>query len=122
MIKIPSFNTETAGLSRDELVKLAEAGELEPTYEMALHIFPPKTIGPTWQVNEDGSWYLPEFSLGWEVIGWCHTWLVDPDTGNPWRFTGEQLRFILWLYEVDASGKRVTKKAMFQRLKGWRLG
>lgn len=119
MTKIPLTNEEIAALSRDEIVRLAEAGELVPTYELAKAVFPPKTIGPTWQVNEDGSWYLPERTLGWEVIGWCHTWLVDPDTGNPWRFTPEQLRFIMWFYEVDANGKRVSTKAMFQRLKGW---
>lgn len=104
--------------SLSQLLEDVREGRVEATYELAVQHFPPQTIGPTWQCNEDGSWYLPEYSLGWEVLGWCKQWLVNPDTGTPWIFTPEQARFILWLYAVDHRGKRIHNKAVMQRLKG----
>lgn len=78
------------------------------------HIF----IGPTWRKNEDGSWYLPNHTLGWQIAAWCATFLNSED-GGPWRFTLEQLRFILWWYAVDKRGRFVYRKGVLQRMKGW---
>ena len=63
-------------------------------------------LGPTWQKDEAGDWLLPERTLGWEVIGWCSEYLQmddsTPDDFQPWDFTDEQMRFILWWYAIDA--------------------
>lgn len=77
-----------------------------------------KVYGNTWKVTEDGSWYLPERTLGWQIAGWCSAYLQN-DEGNPWQFTLEQLRFLLWWYAVDESGRFEFRKGVLQRLKGW---
>ncbi|WP_159795666.1 terminase [Puerhibacterium puerhi] len=85
-----------------------DAEVLEPTY-----------IGPTWQRNPDGSWKLPEKTLGWQIIGWCATRIRDLDDESKfWKFTPEQMRFLLWFYAVDANGRFIYRKACMQRLKG----
>ncbi len=84
-----------------------EIAKLKPVY-----------IGPTWLRDEDGKWFLPEKSLGWEIIGWCGQWLKGED-GNPWKFTREQMRFLLWWYAVDDSGRFIYRKGVLQRMKGW---
>ncbi|MEV1109945.1 terminase [Micromonospora sp. NPDC049751] len=84
-----------------------EIEALEPTY-----------IGPTWQRNPDGSWHLPERTLGWQIAGWCAEWLLSKE-GGPWRFTNEQLRFLLWWYAVDEHGVFIYRKGVLQRMKGW---
>lgn len=88
-----------------------------PSQEAADAYFPTSYIGPSWERDEDGNWLLPEFSLGWEILGWCAQWLTNPD-GDPWIFTDEQARLILWLYEVDQYGDRVYRKGVVQRAKG----
>lgn len=75
-------------------------------------------IGPTWAKNEDGSWHLPERTLGWEIAMWCSKWLRGMD-GKPWRFTPEQLRFLLWWYAVDERGVFIYRTGVLQRMKGW---
>lgn len=84
-----------------------EIDALEPTF-----------IGPTWQQNPDGSWNLPARTLGWQIAGWCAEYLRAED-GGPWRFTREQLRFVLWWYAVDETGRFVARKGVLQRMKGW---
>lgn len=84
-----------------------EIDALEPIY-----------IGPTWQRNDDGSWRLPDKTLGWQIAGWCAEYLHGDD-GKPWKFTREQLRFVLWWYAVDDTGRFVYRKGVLQRLKGW---
>lgn len=88
-------------------------------------VIEPVTIGPTWTKNEawDGTdplseYILPTRTLGWQVIFWCHLNLRD-DEGNPWTFTREQTRFILWWYAVDSHGRFAYRKGVLQRLKGW---
>lgn len=76
----------------------------------------PVRIGPTWQW--DGGWVLPQLTLGWRVLAWCGKWLRDK-RGNPWQFTAEQTRFILWYFAVDDSGDFLYHSAVLQRLKGW---
>lgn len=85
----------------------SEIEALEPTY-----------IGPTWQRDCDGKWLLPKATLGWEIAGWCAKYLLGED-GEPWRFTKEQLRFVLWWYAVDETGRFIYRKGVLQRMKGW---
>lgn len=81
---------------------------LEPTFH-----------GPSWQRHPlTGKWLLPERTLGWQIAGWTAEYLLSED-GSPWRFTKEQLRFILWWYAVDETGRFVYRKGVLQRLKGW---
>jgi hypothetical protein len=78
----------------------------------------PEFHGPTWMRNEDGSWLLPERTLGWQIAGWCAEYL-NAENGGPWKFTREQLRFVLWWYAMDETGRFVYRKGVLQRLKGW---
>jgi hypothetical protein len=94
---------------RDRLSDVAPRPELE---------WEPKLIGPTWQRNPDGTWLLPEATLGWEVLGWCGVWLQH-SRGVPWRFTDEQARFFLWWFALDESGTFAYRDGVLQRLKGW---
>ncbi len=80
--------------------------------------FEPVTIGPVWQTDEDGNWLLPERTLGWHAVAWAAENLVNDD-GDPWMFTAEQLRFILWFYAIDDEGKFCYRTITLQRLKGW---
>lgn len=95
-----------------------DISEIEPSAENALKYFPPDYIGPSWAKNEDGSWLLPEHTLGWEIAGWCAEWLRSPD-GGPWRFTPEQLRLLLHVYSINEDGSWKYRKIFLQRLKGW---
>lgn len=90
--------------------------------EKALRLkYAPVALGPTWRRRDDGSWVLPDLTLGWEIIGWCGRWLTDPNSGHarPWRFTPEQMRFVLWWYAVDEYGRFLYRQGVLQRLKGW---
>lgn len=63
----------------------------------------------------------PLRTLGWGVILWCHTWLIQPDgdrAGEPWRFTPAQIHFILWFYAVDEDGRWLHNRAAIRRSKG----
>jgi len=84
-----------------------EIDALEPTY-----------LGPTWLRNPDGSWLLPRYTLGWQIAGWAAEYL-RAENGGPWRFTPEQLRFVLHWYAVDETGRFTARKGVLQRLKGW---
>jgi hypothetical protein len=76
------------------------------------------TIGPTWTRESDGSWRLPERTLGWQIAGWTAEYLLGED-GRPWKFTREQLRFALHWYAVDETGRFIHRKGVLQRMKGW---
>lgn len=78
----------------------------------------PVYIGPTWLKDEDAKWFLPEKTLGWEIIGWAGQWLKS-EQGTPWRFTPEQMRFLLWWYAIDHNGRFIYRKGVLQRMKGW---
>lgn len=73
-------------------------------------------------------------TLGWLVLDWIEDHLIVPDgpsAGDPLRFTPEQARFILKLYEVDPTFEgpatrgrslvngRVIRRAVLSRPKGW---
>ena len=95
---------------RDELARPAETPWDHLDWE-------PKLIGPTWQTDKRNRWLLPERSLGWDVLGFCSTWLQME--GEPWRFTLEQARIVLWWYALDADGRFLFRDGVLQRLKGW---
>ncbi|AGM12105.1 terminase large subunit [Streptomyces phage Sujidade] len=78
----------------------------------------PEFHGPTWQKDAFGQWVLPKYTLGWQIAGWCAQWLRAED-GGPWKFTKEQLRFVLHWYAVDETGRFIARKGVLQRLKGW---
>jgi hypothetical protein len=84
----------------------------------AIDALEPTCFGPTWLKHEDGSWNLPARTLGWEIAGWAAKWLRNEE-GGPWKFTPEQMRFILWWYAVDDNGRFVYRKGVLQRMKGW---
>jgi hypothetical protein len=63
----------------------------------------------------------PMRTLGWGVILWAHTWLVQPDgdhAGEPWRFTDAQIHFLLWYYAIDDDGRFLHNRAAIRRSKG----
>ncbi|AIS73685.1 terminase [Mycobacterium phage Panamaxus] len=80
---------------------------------------PPHKIGPVWQVREDGSWHLPEKTLGWEILNWLAKYVRSPAGGGPFLPTLEQARFILWWYAVDDQGRYVYREGCLRRMKGW---
>lgn len=83
-----------------------------------IDLLPTLFHGPTWAKTDDGKWLLPDLTLGWQIAGWCAEYLIGDD-GKPWKFTNEQLRFILWWYAVNESGRFVYRTGTLQRLKGW---
>lgn len=80
--------------------------------------YDPIVTGPSWQRDDDGKFLLPDYTLGWQVLGWTGTWLNAP-TGGPWAYTDEQARLTLWWYAVDKQGRFVYRDGVVQRLKGW---
>lgn len=83
-----------------------------------IDLLEPTFIGPTWQKDAFGRWVLPDKTLGWQIAGWCSEWLLAED-GGPWKFTREQLRFVLHWYAVDENGRFKHRKGVLQRMKGW---
>lgn len=82
----------------------------------------PVRIGPTWRRGRDGRWLLPDRTLGWAALEWTAEFLRHPDgpdAGQPWRYTDEQARFLLWWYAIDAAGRFVFRRGMLRRMKGW---
>lgn len=65
---------------------------------------------------------LPEHTIGWHALAWSAEYLRQPDgpdAGQPWRYTPEQARFVLWWYATDPPVRRFAyRRAMFRRLKG----
>lgn len=64
----------------------------------------------------------PKRSLGYQVLRWAEKYLLQPDgehAGQPWQFTVEQKRFILWLYAIDSRGRWLYSSASLRRPKGW---
>jgi hypothetical protein len=79
-------------------------------------------IGPTWAKNDDGTFILPERTLGWECIAWIMENLTNGEKGEaagPFLLTPEQGRFILWWYAIDENGRFIYDEGTIQRLKGW---
>lgn len=61
-------------------------------------------------------------TLGWGVAEWVEDNLLQPDgeeAGGPFRFTPEQLTFVLWFYAVDETGRFIYRRGVLRRAKGW---
>lgn len=83
---------------------------------------PPHIEGPTWRRWEDGSFWLPEKSLGWGILNWFAEYLLQPggpNAGGPFLPTLEQARFILWWFAVDEEGRFTYRAGTLRRMKGW---
>ena len=79
--------------------------------------YEPVKIGPTWQY--ENGWVLPAVTLGWRNLAWAGMHLKD-SKGQPWTYTLEQARFILWMDALDPeTGEFAYSSAVLQRLKGW---
>lgn len=80
----------------------------------------PFIVGPTWKrdPSHPSGWYLPKQTIGWHAADWAGRNLQHED-GRPWRYTGEQLRFLLWWYAIDQAGRFFYRDGVLQRLKGW---
>jgi hypothetical protein len=65
---------------------------------------------------------LPTHTLGWSVLEWCTRYVRQPDgphAGEPWEFTPEQVRFVLWWYAIDGDGRWLWTRGVLRRPKGW---
>ena len=83
---------------------------------------PPHMIGPTGRRRWTVDWYLPERTLGWEVLNWVAEYVLTPGgdhAGEPFMPTLEQARFVLWWYAVDENGQFVYRDGVLRRMKGW---
>ncbi|CAM4099029.1 hypothetical protein NONI108955_08920 [Nocardia ninae] len=83
---------------------------------------PPHIYGPTWRKHGNGQWFLPEKTLGWQVLAWLFEYVLTPggpNAGTPFMPTDEQIRFIVWWYAIDQHGKFVYRSGVLRRLKGW---
>lgn len=84
-----------------------------------LQTAPAHVTGPVWRRHKDGRFWLPEKSLGWELIDWMTRYLRDPsDSDLPFLPTPEQSRFLVWWYAVDEYGKYAYRNGVFRRVKG----
>lgn len=57
-------------------------------------------------------------SLGPVVIRWAEQWLVHPLTGQPWRFTPGQRRFLHLWYAIRGNGKWLYRSGVKRGAKG----
>lgn len=91
------------------------------TEEQLRRKYAPYVTGKAWSRNPDGSWELPERTLGWEVVGWVSEYVHDPNSDHekPFIFTLEQLRWVLWWFAVDENGRFIYRTSVLQRMKGW---
>jgi hypothetical protein len=64
----------------------------------------------------------PEFTLGWEAILWAERGLIQPNgprAKQPFRFTRDQMRFLLWWYAMDpATGEWLFRHGVRRLSKG----
>jgi hypothetical protein len=63
----------------------------------------------------------PDLTLGWEAILWAEAILVQPNgpgAGRPFRFTRDQMRFILWWYALTADGQWLFSHGVRRLAKG----
>jgi hypothetical protein len=81
----------------------------------------PTAYGPVWDRGDDGKWVLPVRTIGWEILGWTAKFLRQPDgddAGQPWKYTPEQARLLLWWYSVDEQGRFTYRYGVMRRPKG----
>ena len=82
----------------------------------------PIVYGPTWARDSTGLPLRPQYTLGFDVIDWAQTHLLQPDgpeAGQALQLTKEQKRFLLWWYAIDRRGRFVYRRGMLRRMKGW---
>lgn len=73
------------------------------------------------RIGPDG-WPAENRTLGWPILQWQLENLLQPDgpdAGSPWELTPEQLRFMLWWYAVDETGRFRYRRGVLRRMKGW---
>lgn len=61
-------------------------------------------------------------TLGWAILKWVTKWLLQPDgpnAGKPWKYTKEQVIWLLNWYAIDEKGKFVYRRGSLRRAKGW---
>lgn len=60
-------------------------------------------------------------SLGWEFLDWTRTYLARPESlvYEPFVCTQEQADFALEFYRLDRSGRRVCRRGVISRSRGW---
>jgi len=76
--------------------------------------------GPTWERNpETGKFRAPTLTLGPAIVAWVKTYVNSPDGNGEWKFTGEQLRLLYWIYALRPDGRWLYREINIQRLKGW---
>ena len=93
-------------------VSLAKAG-----YVTTATLAPPPSAIRTGPVGTPE----PSRSLGWGMFEWAGRWLCQPDgpqAGEPWNFTNEQARFLLWWYAFDESLRFIYRSGVYRRMKG----
>ncbi|GAA4104593.1 hypothetical protein [Streptomyces hundungensis] len=64
----------------------------------------------------------PNETLGYQIIRWAQKYIVQPDgdsAGEPWKFTPEQLKFVLWFYAINPDGTWKYAAGTLRRAKGW---
>lgn len=97
---------------------MATVTSLSDVRETPAHI-----VGPTWERKWDGSWNLPEKTLGWGILDWMAQYLKSPSPAGegeePFLPTPEQARFLLWWYAVDENGRYAYRAGVLRRMKGW---
>lgn len=81
---------------------------LEPTTGAWLSLPWPADFDPS-----DQRW-----TIGLGVLSWCETWLKHHLTGEPWRFTDGQGRFVLRWYEITDEGRWRWRSGVKRGAKG----
>jgi hypothetical protein len=64
---------------------------------------------------------LPALTLGDEAVTWAEEWLTHPNgprAGQPWRFTGSQIQFLLWFYAITPEGRWLFEHGVRRLPKG----
>lgn len=65
---------------------------------------------------------VPERTLGWEVLWWSTRYIRQPDgpnAGAEWRYTPEQVDFVLRWYAINEAGRWEYIRGVLRRSKGW---
>lgn len=71
-----------------------------------------------WPTDPDEKAALVASSLGPALIEWAESTLTDYQTGNPWRYTEGQQRFLILWYAVDERGRFVYRSGVKRGAKG----
>lgn len=64
---------------------------------------------------------LPKRTLAWHILQWCSKYLIQPDgenAGQLFKFTREQVLFLLHFYSCDEQYKPIYNKAVIRRMRG----